>query len=113
MFDMEVEIITFKGRRIWVRCIAHFEMLDGRPIRSYGSVQNIQQEKLAQLALETSTGWLKLSMQMAHMHAWRWDKESDVFEFAIVDHQRTALAHNIPEHGGGHVAPVIRGIACP
>ncbi|MGA2400028.1 MAG: PAS domain S-box protein [Steroidobacteraceae bacterium] len=96
MFDMEVEIITLKGRRIWVRCIAHFEMLDCRPIRSYGSVQNIQEEKLAQLALETSTGWLKLSMQMAHMHAWRWDKERDAFEFAIVDHQRTHLPSTFP-----------------
>jgi PAS domain S-box-containing protein len=96
VFDMEAEIITLKGRRIWVRVIAHFEKLDGRPVRSYGSVQNIQQEKLAQLALETSTGWLKLSMQMAHMHAWRWDKASDVFEFAIVDHQRTHLPTTFP-----------------
>jgi PAS domain S-box-containing protein len=95
-FDMEAEINTLKGRRIWVRLIAHFEMLDGRPVRSYGSVQNIQEGKLAQLALETSTGWLKLSMQMAHMHAWRWDKASDAFEFAIVDHQKTHLPSTFP-----------------
>lgn len=96
VFDQEVEIITLKGRRIWVRVIAHFEMLDGRPVRSYGSVQNIQEQKLAQLALETSTGWLKLSMQMAHMHAWRWDKASDALEFAIVDHHRTHLPSTFP-----------------
>ena len=71
-------------------------MLDGRPVRAYGSVQNIQEQKLAQLALETSTGWLKLSMQMAHMHAWRWDKASDAFEFAIVDHQSTHLPTTFP-----------------
>ncbi len=96
VFDMEAEITTLKGRRIWVRVIAHFEMLDGRPVRSYGSVQNIHEQKLAQLALETSTGWLKLSMQMAHMHAWRWDKASDVLEFAIVDHQQTHLPTTFP-----------------
>ena len=96
VFDIEVEIITLKGRRIWVRVIAHFEMLDGRPVRSYGSVQNIHEQKLAQLALETSTGWLKLSMQMAHMHAWRWDKASDALEFAIVDHQKTHLPTTFP-----------------
>jgi PAS domain S-box-containing protein len=96
MFDMEAEITTFKGRRIWVRVIAHFEMLDGRPVRSYGSVQNIHEQKLAQLALETSTGWLKLSMQMAHMHAWRWDKASDVLEFAIVNHRQTHLPTTFP-----------------
>jgi two-component system, NarL family, sensor histidine kinase UhpB len=96
VFDMEAEITTFRGRRIWVRVIAHFEMLDGRPVRSYGSVQNIDEQKLAQLTLETSTGWLKLSMQMAHMHPWRWDKVSDTFEFAIVDHQRTHLPTAFP-----------------
>ena len=96
VFEIEVEIITLKGRRIWVRVIAHFEMLDGRPVRSYGSVQNIHEQKLAQLALETSTGWLKLSMQMAHMHAWRWDKASDVLEFAIVNHQQTHLPTTFP-----------------
>ena len=96
VFDMEAEITTLKGRRIWVRVIAHFEMLDGRPVRSYGSVQNIHDQKLAQLALETSTGWLKLSMQIAHMHAWRWDKASDVLEFAIVDDLQTHLPTTFP-----------------
>jgi PAS domain S-box-containing protein len=96
VFDMEAEITTLKGRRIWIRVIAHFEMLDGRPVRSYGSVQNIHEQKLAQLALETSTGWLKLSMQMAHMHVWRWDKASDAFEFAVVDHQKTHLPTTFP-----------------
>ena len=96
VFDIESEITTFKGRRIWVRVLAHVEMLDGRPVRSYGSVQNIHEQKLAQLALETSTNWLKLSMQMAHMHAWRWDKASDAVEFAIVDHQATHLPTAFP-----------------
>ena len=96
VFHMEAEITTLKGRRIWVRIIGHFEMLDGRPVRSFGSVQNIHEQKLAQLALETSTGWLKLSMQMAHLHAWRWDKATDALEFAIADHQRTHLPTMFP-----------------
>ena len=29
------------------------------------------------------TGWLKLSMNMAHIHAWRWDRASDTLEFAM------------------------------
>ena len=87
-FDLELEITTFKNRRIWVRIIGHLELLDGRPFRSFGSVQNVQAQKLAQIALENSTGWLKLSMNMAHMHAWRWDRARDVFEFAVVDGQK-------------------------
>ncbi len=89
--DLELEIMTLKNQRIWVRLIGHIEKLDGRPFRAFGSVQNVQAQKLAQVALETSTGWLKLSMNMANMHAWHWDKSSDVFEFAIVDEQKVQL----------------------
>ena len=58
-----------KNKRIWVRIIGHMEMLDGRPFRAFGSVQNVQAQKLAQIALEKSTEWLKLSINMAHMQA--------------------------------------------
>jgi PAS domain S-box-containing protein len=94
--DLELQITTFKSKRIWVRIIGHMEMLDGRPFRAFGSVQNVQAQKLAQMALENSTGWLKLSMNMAHMHAWRWDRTQDVFEFAIHDAQRPHLPGVFP-----------------
>jgi PAS domain S-box-containing protein len=88
LLDLEFEITTLKDHRIWVRMIGHFEKVDGRLVRAFGSVQNIQAQKLAQIALENSTGWLKLSMNMAHMHAWRWDKTKDAFEFAIIDPEK-------------------------
>ena len=97
--DLELEITTLKNQRIWVRMIGHIEMLDGRPFRAFGSVQNIQAQKLAQIALENSTGWLKLSMNMAHMHAWRWDKAQDVLEFAIVD-GRKCICPRFSRHEG-------------
>ena len=68
--DVEIEIITFRDSRLWVRVIGHMERLNGRPSRVYGSVQDIQAQKVSQIALENSTAWLKLSMNMAHLHAW-------------------------------------------
>jgi len=94
--DLELEISTLKNQRLWVRVIGHLEFLDGRPFRAFGSVQNVQAQKLAQIALENSTGWLRLSMSMAHMHAWRWDRADDVFEFAIVDGQPAHLPSVFP-----------------
>ena len=94
--DLELEITTLKSRRIWVRMIGHLEKLEGRPFRAFGSLQNVQAQKLAQISLENSTDWLKLSMNMAHMHAWRWDKARDEFEFAIVDGQQTHLPSTFP-----------------
>ena len=95
-FDLELEIMTLKEHRVWVRVIGHFETLNGQAFRAYGSVQNIQAQKLAQMALENSTGWLKLSMNMAKLHAWRWDRGSDSLEFAILDGQMTHLPRVFP-----------------
>jgi PAS domain S-box-containing protein len=94
--DLELQITTLGNRRIWVRIIGHLEMLDGRPFRAFGSLQNVQAQKLAQIALENSTGWLKLSMNMAHMHAWRWDRVQDAFELAIHDTHKKHLPSVFP-----------------
>ncbi len=95
--DLELEITTLKKQRIWVRIIGQVELLDGRPFRAFGSVQNVQGQKLAQIALENSTDWLKLSMTMAHMHSWRWDRAQDVFEFVHVDDELAHLPHLFPD----------------
>jgi len=95
--DLELEINTLKNQRIWVRVIGHLEMLGGQPFRAYGSVQNIQAKKLAQIALENSTGWLKLSMTMANMHAWRWDRAQNSFEFANLENPQIHLPSVFPD----------------
>jgi PAS domain S-box-containing protein len=95
-FDLELEITTCKHQRLWVRIVGHLDTRDGRPFRAFGSVQNVHAQKLAQIALENSTGWLKLSMQMAHLHAWRWDLATDTLEFAIIDDQQVQLPQVFP-----------------
>lgn len=94
--DLELEISTLKNQRLWVKIIGQLEMLDGRPFRAFGSLQDVQAQMLAQIALESSTGWLKLSMNMAHMHAWRWDRTHDRFEFAVVEGAEDLLPNVIP-----------------
>jgi PAS domain S-box-containing protein len=83
--DLEIEILTLKNQRLWVHLLGQMAKQDGRPVRALGSVRNIQEQKLAQIALENSTEWLKLSMNMAHMHPWRWDRATDALEFAMND----------------------------
>jgi PAS domain S-box-containing protein len=95
-FDLELEIVTLQGRSLWVRIIGRIDKQHGRPTRVCGSIQNIQAQKMAQIGLENSTGWLKLSMNMAHLHAWRWDRATDRLEFAIVDGQMRNLPRVFP-----------------
>ena len=94
--DVEIQISTFKGSRLWVRVIGHMEHLDGRPSRAYGSVQDIQAQKLSQIALENSTGWLKLSMNMANLHAWRWEKYKDTIDFTTLEGRLVRLPNVYP-----------------
>jgi PAS domain S-box-containing protein len=94
--NIEIEILTLKQHPVWVRVIGRVEMLDGRTLRSFGSMQNVTSQKLSQIALETSTEWLKLSMSMAHMHAWRWERSTDTLKFAIVDGQMMNLPRVFP-----------------
>jgi PAS domain S-box-containing protein len=96
-FDLELEVITLKNQRIWVRMIGQMELLGGKPFRAFGSMQNIQAQKLAQIALENSTGWLKLSMNMANMHAWRWDRAKNAFEFATLEDPQVHLPSIYPD----------------
>lgn len=49
-WDIEMPIITESGMERWVRMIGHSEFKDNKCIRLFGSIQNIHELKVAQLA---------------------------------------------------------------
>lgn len=51
-WDVELIIVTEKGKEKWVRAIGGVEFLDGKPIRLYGSIQDINEKKLAELNVQ-------------------------------------------------------------
>jgi PAS domain S-box-containing protein len=54
-FDLELEIITAKGRRLWVRSIGQAERdVHGQIIRVHGALQDITEKKRAEEALRVS-----------------------------------------------------------
>lgn len=44
-FDLELELITGQGRRVWVRAVAQVELRSGRPRRVFGLVQDITERR--------------------------------------------------------------------
>jgi two-component system, cell cycle sensor histidine kinase and response regulator CckA len=50
-YDLELEIVTAKGRRKWVRTIAHPVVENGRVVRVAGSLQDITDRKAAETAI--------------------------------------------------------------
>ena len=51
-WDLELVLITAKGNERWVRAIGETEMVDGKPVRIYGSLQDIHSRKTAELKLQ-------------------------------------------------------------
>ena len=47
-YDLEVEVVTHSGRRIWTRTVGHPVFEDGMPVKLYGSFQDITSQKLAE-----------------------------------------------------------------
>ncbi|MEX0660581.1 MAG: PAS domain-containing protein [Balneolaceae bacterium] len=50
--DVEVQLVTAKGNEKWVRVKAETTFVDGKCIRLYGSIQDIQERKEAQLKIK-------------------------------------------------------------
>jgi len=69
-FDLTLPFITAKGRQIWVRSIGHPEYVDGRIIGVSGAFQDVTEQHLARVRLETAA---RLSLE-GH---WEFDYRSN------------------------------------
>lgn len=58
-WDIELQIVTAKGNERWVRSRGEVEVLEGKPTRVFGSIQDIHNMKLGQLQVETQNSRLK------------------------------------------------------
>ena len=52
---LEAILVTARGKEIWTRSIIQSEFKDGKCIRIYGSIQDIDQQKRNQIALQEKT----------------------------------------------------------
>ncbi|MDR7130746.1 PAS domain S-box-containing protein [Algoriphagus sp. 4150] len=51
-WDLELQMVTYKGNELWVRAIGKTEFEDGKCIRIFGTIQDIDSAKQAQIELE-------------------------------------------------------------
>jgi PAS domain S-box-containing protein len=58
-WDLELELITAKQRRIWVRASGKVQFADGQPIKAYGAFQDITERKQAEARLRLQGSALK------------------------------------------------------
>ncbi len=58
-YDLELPMVTANGRHIWVRTICEVAMDNGRPVRAFGTLQDITWRHDAELALRDSNRLLR------------------------------------------------------
>ncbi|NLR68137.1 PAS domain S-box protein [Chitinophaga varians] len=64
-WDIELEIVTAKGRNIWIRSIGSPEIRDGKCVRLYGTFQDIDRQKRLEEEIQRSRKLLEDVLQSA------------------------------------------------
>jgi PAS domain S-box-containing protein len=92
-WELDVEIVTAHGRRRWVRVSGRAEREDGRTLRLYGAIVDIDALKRTQIQLQQQGDWLRMSIDASSLTAWRWYPDSDE---TIIEYRSDAMG---PRHG--------------
>ncbi|MDI1478050.1 STAS domain-containing protein [Polyangium sp. y55x31] len=51
-FDLELELLTYKKRRLWVRAAGHAHVEDGKVVRIFGAFQDIDDKKRREIEVQ-------------------------------------------------------------
>ncbi|WP_159522279.1 response regulator [Sunxiuqinia indica] len=76
-FDLEIPLITAKGRQIWTHSIGKPLMKDGKCVRLRGTFQDITARKIAEEEIKKSESRLKRTEELAKIGSWDWDVATD------------------------------------
>jgi PAS domain-containing protein len=69
-YDLELPIITAKGRHLWVHTQGFAEMLNGKAVRLFGTFQDITEQKQAEEELKASEKRWKFAIEGAGDGLW-------------------------------------------
>ncbi|MCO4097994.1 PAS domain S-box protein [Gemmatimonas sp.] len=72
-YDLELPIITFKGNRRLVQTQGFAELRDGKPIRIYGTFQDITERRRAEREQREAELRVDLALRGGSLGLWDWD----------------------------------------
>jgi len=80
--DMELEMVTARGRHIWVNSVSKVTRENNQTIKRTSVIQDITERKNAEAHLRDSEARLKLALDSAGDGVWDWDIASGVEIFS-------------------------------
>lgn len=72
-YDIELPLVTPRGRPIWIRTVGAVEFEDGKPARIVGAIQDITERKRAQEELRQTSERFRMAADAAGIGVWEWD----------------------------------------
>ncbi len=91
-WDLELPLYRVDGRKLWVRLIGEPEIVDGKPVRVFGSVQDKTEEIEQREALRRSQVFLDRTNKVAGIGGW----EFDIATGDLIWSDQTARIHGRP-----------------
>lgn len=76
-FDFEAIIVTADGEERWVRAIGDPEVIDGKSVRIYGSIQDIHDRKTAEEKVKASNERFEIITRATKDAIWDYDASTD------------------------------------
>lgn len=72
-WDTELIIVTAKGNELWVRSKGDAEIINGKCVRVFGTFQDIDEKKKAELRYKEIAERLKIATDAANIGIWEYD----------------------------------------
>lgn len=69
-WDLELQLIRADGQRIWVRAIGAAQFEDGKPVRLFGTFQNIDHQVAQRIALEQTNERFTVATRNGRVGVW-------------------------------------------
>jgi two-component system sensor histidine kinase/response regulator len=109
-FDLELMLVTARGRTLWVRAIGDLERTnDGSPLRMYGIVQDITAQRDAQEALRQREERMWLALRGNEDGVWDWN----VADSSIYFSERWKAILGFADHEIGNALSVWESLVHP
>lgn len=72
-WDTELLIVTAKGNELWVRAMGETEVIEGKRVRIFGTFQDIDEKKKAELKYQLTSERLQIATKGAKVGIWDLD----------------------------------------
>lgn len=72
-WDIELQLVTYTKKEIWVRAKGESEMVDGKCVRLFGTFQDIDQAKKIDLAYRETSERLNIAKNAANIGIWEYN----------------------------------------